>query len=121
MLLDRQYWKFCTANPDLWFERSAAGEAVIRPPAGAEASQRNLEILGNVSGPTAQFGLPDGWALTGEPSNQLAGKGTVAPHRAARDPRPCHSRQHSHPRAGSVVRAQSRFVLQLRTIWEGLK
>lgn len=74
MLLDREYWKFCTANPDLWFERSAAGEAVIRPPAGAEASYRNVDILaaldswatkdgrGNVSGPTAQFFLPDGSA-----------------------------------------------------------
>jgi Uma2 family endonuclease len=76
MLLDREYWQYCKASPDLWIERSAAGEPQLRPPAGCEASYRQVEILaaldswaskdgrGNVSGPTAQFFLLDGSALS---------------------------------------------------------
>jgi Uma2 family endonuclease len=64
------------ANPDLRIERTAEGEIVIVPPAGGESDNRNVEVaaqlfmcvkktrLGKVFGPTAQFILPDGAAMS---------------------------------------------------------
>src|SRR6266566_735030 len=75
-LSDAEYWEFCVANPDLRVERSAEGEIVIVPPAGWESDHRNLKVSGQLdrwaerdgrgkaSGPTVQFFLPDGSALS---------------------------------------------------------
>ncbi len=73
---DKAYLAFCRANPDLWIERTAEGDVEIMPVAGAEADHRNVEVIaalvrwaqkdgrGKVSGPTAQFFLSDGSALS---------------------------------------------------------
>jgi Uma2 family endonuclease len=73
---DKAYLAFCRSNPDLWIERTAQGEVSILPAAGAEADHRNVQIIaaldrwaqkdgrGRVAGPTAQFFLPDGSALS---------------------------------------------------------
>jgi Uma2 family endonuclease len=73
---DKAYLTFCRSNPDLWIERTAQGEVVILTAAGAEADHRNVEVIaalgrwaqkdgrGRVAGPTAQFFLPDGSALS---------------------------------------------------------
>jgi len=73
---DKAYLKFCEANPDLRVERNAEGEIIIVPPAGLESDDRNAEVVaqlriwakkdgrGRASGPTAQFFLPDGSALS---------------------------------------------------------
>ena len=194
---DRDYLRFCEENPDLNVERTAAGEIVIVPPAGYESDECNASVVaqlkvwadkdgrGRVSGPTAQFFLPDGSARSPDaawtsherlsrasseemrrfpylcpefvievlsPSDRLSaakakmeqwiangaqlawlidadretvyvyeagrpveikkgiarlhGKGPVGPHRAA---------------GSALRRSKPGFVLQLRTIWEGLK
>ena len=73
---DDDYYKFCMANPDVRFERTAKGEIVIVPPAGWESDHSNTTILGQlepwarrddrgkVSGPSAEFILPTGAALS---------------------------------------------------------
>ena len=73
---DDAYYEFCQANPDLRFERTAQGEIVIVPPAGWESDNRNTTILeqlapwarrdgrGKVSGPSTEFVLPTGAALS---------------------------------------------------------
>jgi Uma2 family endonuclease len=73
---DESYFAFCETNPDLRVERTAEGEIVIVPPAGFESDDRNAEVVaqlrswakhdgrGRASGPTAQFFLPDGSALS---------------------------------------------------------
>jgi Uma2 family endonuclease len=73
---DNAYLEFCEAHPDLRTERTAEGEIVIVPPAGFESEDRNSEIVaqlrvwankdgrGRATGPTAQFFLPDGSALS---------------------------------------------------------
>jgi Uma2 family endonuclease len=73
---DKEYVKFCEVNPDLRVERNAEGEIIIVPPAGFESDDRNTEVVaqlriwakkdgrGNASGPTAQFFLADGSALS---------------------------------------------------------
>ena len=73
---DDEYYEFCMANPDLRCERTAQGEIVIAPPAGYESDYRNARIVrrldqwaerdgrGKVSGPTAEFILPTGAALS---------------------------------------------------------
>jgi Uma2 family endonuclease len=43
-LTDRAFWKLCVANPDLRLERTAQGELVIMPPAGADSGRRNLDM-----------------------------------------------------------------------------
>src|SRR5271154_3700711 len=75
---DTEYFKFCEANPDLRIERNAQGEIVIVPPAGYESDYRNADVVaqlavwakkdgrGKASGPTAQFFLPDGSALSAD-------------------------------------------------------
>jgi Uma2 family endonuclease len=47
-LTDRAFWKLCAANPDLRLERTAKGELVIMPPAGADSSCRNLDLSGQL-------------------------------------------------------------------------
>src|SRR5712691_10152545 len=75
-LSDADYWEFCQANPDLRVERSAEGEIIIVPPAGGESDHRNFELSaqlrnwairdrrGRGFGPSVQFFLPDGSALS---------------------------------------------------------
>src|SRR4051795_5336077 len=43
-LTDRAFGKLCVANPDLRLERTAQGELVIMPPAGADSGRRNLDL-----------------------------------------------------------------------------
>ena len=71
-MTDDEYFEFCTANPGLWFERTAQGEIIIVPPAGWESDHQNADVVGQlrnwakqdgrgkVSGPTVQFILPTG-------------------------------------------------------------
>jgi Uma2 family endonuclease len=75
-LTDDEYFDFCAANPDAFFERTPEGEIVIVPPAGAESDSLNLGIAallqlwarkdgrGKAFGPTVQFLLPDGSGLS---------------------------------------------------------
>jgi Uma2 family endonuclease len=73
---DDEYFSFCMANPDLQIERTAQGEIVIVPPAGGESDNRNWDVSGQLYtwvkktgrgkgfGPSAQFMLPDGGAMS---------------------------------------------------------
>jgi len=73
---DDEYYAFCMANADLRLERTAQGEINIVPPAGLESDYRNTAILarlepwanldgrGKVFGPSAEFILPTGAALS---------------------------------------------------------
>jgi Uma2 family endonuclease len=73
---DDEYYEFCMANPDLWFERTAQGEIIIVPPAGWESDNQNADVVvqlgawakrdgrGQISGPTAEFFLPTGAAYS---------------------------------------------------------
>jgi Uma2 family endonuclease len=75
-LTDDEYFAFCEANPDIRLERTSEGEIIIVPPAGFESDYRNADIViqigqwngraarGKVFGPTVQFLLPDGSALS---------------------------------------------------------
>lgn len=77
---DNEYWEFCVANPDIRFERTAHGEIIIVPPAGGESDFRNLEVSsplalwakkdgrGKPFGPSAEFILPNGAALSPDAS-----------------------------------------------------
>ncbi len=71
---DDEYYDFCVANPDVWFERNAQGEIIIVPPVGLESDERNADIVtqlhmwakrdrrGKAFGPTGEFILPSGAA-----------------------------------------------------------
>jgi len=71
---DDEYYDFCVANPDVWFERNAQGEIIIVPPVGLESDNRNADIVtqlsvwakrnrrGKAFGPTCEFILPSGAA-----------------------------------------------------------
>jgi Uma2 family endonuclease len=73
---DEEFYDFCMANPDLWFERTAEGEIIIVPPAGYESDYQNADAIaqlgnwskqdrrGKVSGPTSEFILPTGAAYS---------------------------------------------------------
>jgi Uma2 family endonuclease len=75
-MTDDEYYAFCMASPDARFERTAEGEIVIVPPAGWESDFRNTAIVGRLEpwarrdgrgrafGPTAEFILPTGAALS---------------------------------------------------------
>jgi Uma2 family endonuclease len=75
-LSDDEYYDFCVANADINFERTSEGEIVIVPPAGGESDYRNADVTadlvqwarkdgrGRAFGPTVQFMLPDGSALS---------------------------------------------------------
>jgi Uma2 family endonuclease len=43
-LTDEQLLDLCALNSDLWIERTAQGDLVIMPPAGAGTSDRNSEL-----------------------------------------------------------------------------
>ncbi len=72
---DDEFFDFCVANPDVWFERTEEGEIIIVPPAGAESDNRCVDIVsqlntwakrdgrGKAFGMTAEFILPTGAAL----------------------------------------------------------
>jgi Uma2 family endonuclease len=38
------FWRLCAANPDLRLERSARGEVIVMPPAGAGSGVRNADL-----------------------------------------------------------------------------
>jgi Uma2 family endonuclease len=75
-LSDEKYLAFCEANPDLRLERTAQGEIVIVPPAGAESDYRCLDTgsqlkqwakkdgRGKAFGSSTEFLLPNGAALS---------------------------------------------------------
>jgi Uma2 family endonuclease len=75
-MTDDEYFEFCAANQDVRFERSAKGEVIIVPPAGFESDNRNAEVVGQLwnwskrdgrghfSGPSTEFFLPTGAALS---------------------------------------------------------
>src|SRR3954465_1688871 len=75
-LSDEKYLAFCEANPDLNLERTAQGEIVIVPPAGAESDYRCADTIsqlrnwatnngqGKAFGSTVEFFLPNGAALS---------------------------------------------------------
>ncbi len=72
---DDQFFEFCVANPDLWFEQTEEGQIIIVPPAGPESDHRCVDIVtqlnvwakrdgrGKAFGMTAEFILPTGAAL----------------------------------------------------------
>ncbi|MDZ8026358.1 MAG: Uma2 family endonuclease [Nostoc sp. DedQUE01] len=43
-LTDNQFYQLCRENPEIKFERNAAGELLIMPPIGGETGNRNFEI-----------------------------------------------------------------------------
>jgi Uma2 family endonuclease len=71
-LTDDQLYELCGLNPELWIERTAQGDLVIMPPAGAGSSTRNAELnfqlslwskqdqSGVVFESSAGFNLPNG-------------------------------------------------------------
>jgi Uma2 family endonuclease len=73
---DDEYYEFCMANPDVWFERTAEGEIVIVPPVGLEASYQATDAAvqlyawakrdgrGRGCGPTVELILPTGAAYS---------------------------------------------------------
>jgi len=73
---DDQYFEFCMANEKVRFERTEQGEIIIVPPAGFESDYRNANVVGQLqpwakrdgrgkaSGPSAEFLLPTGAALS---------------------------------------------------------
>src|SRR4051812_37473369 len=71
---DEQFYEFCAANRRIRIERSATGEIIIMPPAGAETSFRNSDLIaqltawakkdgrGRVFDSNSEFFLPNGAA-----------------------------------------------------------
>ena len=71
---DDEYYEFCMANPEVFFERTAEGEIVIAPPVGLESNDREVDIAselrqwakrdrrGRAYGISAEFILPTGAA-----------------------------------------------------------
>ncbi|MHC5826080.1 MAG: Uma2 family endonuclease [Nostoc sp.] len=71
-LTDNQFYQLCRENPEIKFERNAAGELLIMPPTGGETGNRNSEInadfvfwnrqtkLGKVFDSSTCFKLPNG-------------------------------------------------------------
>jgi Uma2 family endonuclease len=43
-LTDNQFYQLCRENPEIKFERNAAGELLIMPPTGGETGNRNIEM-----------------------------------------------------------------------------
>jgi len=43
-LTDNQFYQLCRENPEVKFERNAAGELLIMPPTGGETGNRNFEM-----------------------------------------------------------------------------
>jgi Uma2 family endonuclease len=44
-LTDKAFYELCRANPDVKFERTAAGELIVMSPTGGESGQRNANII----------------------------------------------------------------------------
>jgi Uma2 family endonuclease len=77
---DDDYYAFCIANPDAWIERTATGEIVISPSVGTETAYRVTDASAELSnwstrdgrgkafGPTAEYILPTGAALSPDAS-----------------------------------------------------
>jgi len=75
-MTDDDYFAFCMANPNVRFERTAQGEIIIVPPAGAESDNQSLEVgaqllkwakrdgRGRAFGSSVEFILPTGAALS---------------------------------------------------------
>lgn len=73
---DDDYYAFCMANPNVRFERTAQGEIIIGPPAGAESDYQGVEVgaqlrnwarrdgRGKAFGSSVEFILPTGAALS---------------------------------------------------------
>ncbi|MBD2413307.1 hypothetical protein FACHB389_04100 [Nostoc calcicola FACHB-389] len=71
-LTDNQFYQLCRENPEIKFERNAAGELLIMPPTGGETGNSNSEInadfviwnrqtkLGKVFDSSTCFKLPNG-------------------------------------------------------------
>jgi len=71
-LTDNQFYQLCRENPEVKFERNAAGELLIMPPTGGETGNYNSEInadfviwnrqtqLGKVFDSSTCFKLPNG-------------------------------------------------------------
>ncbi len=43
-LTDEQFFQLCRGNPDLKFERNAAGDLTIMPPTGGDTGSFNAEL-----------------------------------------------------------------------------
>ncbi len=86
---ENEYFAFCSANPNIRFERSARGEIIIVPPAGIESDYRNAGVVaqlgqwaerdgrGKVFGPSGEFILPSSAAYSPDAawvSNKKLGK-----------------------------------------------
>lgn len=87
-MTDDEYFEFCAANPEVRFERTARGEIIIVPPAGFASDNQNAKVVvqlgvwaekngkGEVSGPSTEFFLPTGAALSPDaawtPNTRLA-------------------------------------------------
>jgi Uma2 family endonuclease len=75
-MTDDDYFAFCMANPNVRFERTAQGEIIIVPPAGAESDHQSSDVIiqlgqwakrdgrGKVFGMSVEFILPTGAALS---------------------------------------------------------
>jgi Uma2 family endonuclease len=75
-MTDDDYFAFCMANPDVRFERTAQGDIIIVPPAGAESDNQSVEVIGQlrewakrdgrgkVFGMSVEFILPTAAALS---------------------------------------------------------
>ena len=75
-LSDNKYFEFCQANHDVRIERSAQGEIIVKPRVDDATGRRSVGILrqlenwaqrdgrGKVFGPTTEFFLPNGAALS---------------------------------------------------------
>jgi Uma2 family endonuclease len=71
-LTDEQYYALCGNNPELRFERNAAGDLVIMPPVGGDSGGREADVitdlmiwnrqaqLGKVFSSSSGFKLPNG-------------------------------------------------------------
>jgi Uma2 family endonuclease len=69
---DRLFSRLCRENPDLRLERTSKGDLVVMTPAGAESSERNFDLcgqlydwnkstrLGHAFDSSAGFRLPNG-------------------------------------------------------------
>ena len=85
---DDEFYEFCVANPTARVERTTEGVIVIVPPAGWESDYRNTKVVtrldswasrdgrGKAFGPTSEFILPTGAALS--PDAAWVSNGRVA-------------------------------------------
>jgi Uma2 family endonuclease len=46
---DDEFYEFCMENPDLRVEREANGDLIIMPPAGGESSNRNCDLIAQLT------------------------------------------------------------------------